>query len=141
MFTQRNRREKVISMVENYESVLRKSLDSVDRRQKWMKITAVVFIALGGGNMALAMIYLQDLKMLYIATFIGMILWTGGLAVAILGVSKQAHKPVYQNGSFVPRLILPLSLSYDHRVIDGALAARFITFFAEVLADMRRALL
>ncbi|MGA2411486.1 MAG: dihydrolipoyllysine-residue acetyltransferase [Candidatus Binataceae bacterium] len=61
--------------------------------------------------------------------------------VAILGVSKQAHKPVYQNGSFVPRLILPLSLSYDHRVIDGALAARFITFFAEVLGDMRRALL
>ncbi len=61
--------------------------------------------------------------------------------VAILGVSKLSHKPIYQNGGFVPRLILPLSLSYDHRVIDGALAARFITFFAEVLADMRRALL
>jgi len=96
MFTQRNRREKVISMVENYESVLRKSLDSVDRRQKWMKITAVVFIALGGGNMALAMIYLQDLKMLYIATFIGMILWTGGLAVAILGVSNRNGQLVLQ---------------------------------------------
>ena len=61
--------------------------------------------------------------------------------VAILGVSKLTHKPVYQNGSFVPRLILPLSLSYDHRVIDGALAARFITYLGEMLADMRRALL
>jgi pyruvate dehydrogenase E2 component (dihydrolipoyllysine-residue acetyltransferase) len=61
--------------------------------------------------------------------------------VAILGVSKLTHKPVYQDGSFVPRLILPLSLSYDHRVIDGALAARFITYLSEVLADMRRALL
>jgi pyruvate dehydrogenase E2 component (dihydrolipoamide acetyltransferase) len=61
--------------------------------------------------------------------------------VAILGVSKLTNKPVYQNGSFVPRLIVPLSLSYDHRVIDGALAARFITYLSEVLADMRRALL
>jgi pyruvate dehydrogenase E2 component (dihydrolipoyllysine-residue acetyltransferase) len=61
--------------------------------------------------------------------------------VAILGVSKLTHKPVYQNGSFVPRLIVPLSLSYDHRVIDGALAARFITYLSEVLGDMRRALL
>jgi pyruvate dehydrogenase E2 component (dihydrolipoamide acetyltransferase) len=61
--------------------------------------------------------------------------------VAILGVSKLTHKPVYQNGSFVPRLILPLSLSYDHRVIDGALAARFVTYLGEMLADMRRALL
>jgi len=61
--------------------------------------------------------------------------------VAILGVSRLTHKPVYQNGSFVPRLIVPLSLSYDHRVIDGALAARFITYLSEVLADMRRALL
>jgi pyruvate dehydrogenase E2 component (dihydrolipoamide acetyltransferase) len=61
--------------------------------------------------------------------------------VAILGVSKLTHKPVYQNGSFVPRLIVPLSLSYDHRVIDGALAARFITYLSEVLTDMRRALL
>jgi pyruvate dehydrogenase E2 component (dihydrolipoamide acetyltransferase) len=61
--------------------------------------------------------------------------------VAILGVSKLTHKPVYQNGSFVPRLIVPLSLSYDHRVIDGALAARFITYLSDVLADMRRALL
>ncbi len=57
--------------------------------------------------------------------------------VAILGVSRSAHRPVYQNGSFVPRLILPLSLSYDHRVIDGALAVRFTTFVAKTLADPR----
>lgn len=61
--------------------------------------------------------------------------------VAILGVSKLTQKPVYQNGSLIPRLIVPLSLSYDHRVIDGALAARFITYLSEVLGDMRRALL
>jgi pyruvate dehydrogenase E2 component (dihydrolipoamide acetyltransferase) len=61
--------------------------------------------------------------------------------VAILGVSKLTHKPVYRDGGFVPRLILPLSLSYDHRVIDGALAARFTTYLAAMLADMRRALL
>ncbi len=57
--------------------------------------------------------------------------------VAILGVSKAAYGPVYQDGSFVPRLILPLSLSYDHRVIDGALAVRFTTFLAKTLADVR----
>jgi pyruvate dehydrogenase E2 component (dihydrolipoamide acetyltransferase) len=57
--------------------------------------------------------------------------------VAILGVSRAAHKPVYQNGDFVPRLMLPLSLSYDHRVIDGAEAARFIVYLAKVLADPR----
>ena len=61
--------------------------------------------------------------------------------VAILGVSKQVMKPVYRDGEFVARLILPLSLSYDHRVIDGAMAARFITYLGSVLADMRRALL
>ncbi len=61
--------------------------------------------------------------------------------VAILGVSKLAHKPVFRDGAFAPRLMLPLSLSYDHRVIDGAAAARFITFIAKELADMRRALL
>ncbi len=61
--------------------------------------------------------------------------------VAILGVSKLATKPVYRDGAFVPRLMLPLSLSYDHRVIDGAAAARFITYLGKVLADMRRALL
>lgn len=57
--------------------------------------------------------------------------------VAILGVSRSAMKPVYRDGSFVPRLILPLSLSYDHRVIDGADAARFTTFLAATLADPR----
>ena len=61
--------------------------------------------------------------------------------VAILGVSKLAQKPVYRDGGFVPRLILPLSLSYDHRVIDGAMAARFITNLSTVINDLRRALL
>jgi len=58
--------------------------------------------------------------------------------VAILGVSKASMKPVYQDGVFVPRLILPLSLSYDHRVVDGASGARFTQFLASVLADTRR---
>ena len=58
--------------------------------------------------------------------------------VAILGVSRSSQKPVYQEGKFVPRLMLPLSLSYDHRVIDGAAAARFTTYLAQVLADARR---
>jgi pyruvate dehydrogenase E2 component (dihydrolipoamide acetyltransferase) len=57
--------------------------------------------------------------------------------VAILGVSRSAMKPVYADGQFVPRLMLPLSLSYDHRVIDGAEAARFTTALASVLADAR----
>jgi pyruvate dehydrogenase E2 component (dihydrolipoamide acetyltransferase) len=57
--------------------------------------------------------------------------------VAILGVSRSAMRPVYRDGSFVPRLTLPLSLSYDHRVIDGAMAARFTTHLAQVLADPR----
>jgi pyruvate dehydrogenase E2 component (dihydrolipoamide acetyltransferase) len=61
--------------------------------------------------------------------------------VAILGVSRLTQKPVYRDGAFVPRLILPLSLSYDHRVIDGAVAARFITHFSTVINDLRRALL
>jgi pyruvate dehydrogenase E2 component (dihydrolipoyllysine-residue acetyltransferase) len=55
--------------------------------------------------------------------------------VAILGVSRAAMKPAYRDGTFVPRLMLPLSLSYDHRVIDGAAAARFTTFLAKALAD------
>lgn len=54
--------------------------------------------------------------------------------VAILGVSRAAMRPVYRDGVFVPRLILPLSLSYDHRVIDGALGVRFTTWLAEQLA-------
>ncbi len=57
--------------------------------------------------------------------------------VAILGVSRADHRPVFREGTFVPRLILPLSLSYDHRVIDGAMAARFTTFLARTLADPR----
>jgi pyruvate dehydrogenase E2 component (dihydrolipoamide acetyltransferase) len=60
--------------------------------------------------------------------------------VAILGVSKSAMKPVWDGSAFVPRLTLPLSLSYDHRVIDGAAAARFTAYFASVLADFRRVL-
>ncbi len=58
--------------------------------------------------------------------------------VAILGVSRSAMKPVYQDGNFVPRLMLPLSVSYDHRVIDGAAAARFTAYLAQVLSDIRR---
>jgi pyruvate dehydrogenase E2 component (dihydrolipoamide acetyltransferase) len=61
--------------------------------------------------------------------------------VAILGVSRSAMKPVWNGSSFVPRLVLPLSLSYDHRVIDGAAAARFTAYIASVLADFRRVLL
>jgi pyruvate dehydrogenase E2 component (dihydrolipoamide acetyltransferase) len=61
--------------------------------------------------------------------------------VAILGVSRASMRPVYRDGQFIPRLMLPLSLSYDHRVIDGATAARFTSHLAEVLADMRRVLL
>lgn len=61
--------------------------------------------------------------------------------VAILGVSKSAIRPVWDGKQFAPRLILPLSLSYDHRVIDGAAAARFTATLAQLLADMRRVLL
>jgi len=60
--------------------------------------------------------------------------------VAILGVSRASLKPVYRDNQFTPRLMLPLSLSYDHRVIDGASAARFTTHLANVLTDMRLAL-
>jgi pyruvate dehydrogenase E2 component (dihydrolipoamide acetyltransferase) len=58
--------------------------------------------------------------------------------VAILGVSRSSMKPVWKDGEFVPRLMLPLSLSYDHRVIDGAAGARLTTYLAHVLSDMRR---
>lgn len=60
--------------------------------------------------------------------------------VAILGVSKSVMKPVWNGETFVPRLIVPLALSADHRVIDGALATRFNAYLATLLADMRRAL-
>ncbi|MBB1592643.1 dihydrolipoyllysine-residue acetyltransferase [Achromobacter sp. UMC46] len=58
--------------------------------------------------------------------------------VAILGVSRSSHKPVWDGKQFVPRLIVPLSLSYDHRVIDGASAARFNAYLGALLADFRR---
>jgi pyruvate dehydrogenase E2 component (dihydrolipoamide acetyltransferase) len=58
--------------------------------------------------------------------------------VAILGISRATIKPVYRDGQFVPRLILPISLSYDHRVIDGASAARFTTYLSELLSDTDR---
>jgi pyruvate dehydrogenase E2 component (dihydrolipoamide acetyltransferase) len=61
--------------------------------------------------------------------------------VAILGVSKSAMKPVWNGNEFAPRLMLPLSLSYDHRVIDGAEAARFAAYLAQTLGDIRRLLL
>ena len=61
--------------------------------------------------------------------------------VAILGVNKSAMKPVWDGKQFVPRLILPMSLTADHRVIDGALATRFNVYLADLLADMRRVIL
>jgi pyruvate dehydrogenase E2 component (dihydrolipoamide acetyltransferase) len=61
--------------------------------------------------------------------------------VAILGVTRAAMKPVWNGSEFVPRLMVPLSLSYDHRVVDGAAAARFTAFLANVLSDLRRVLL
>lgn len=61
--------------------------------------------------------------------------------VAILGLSKSSIKPVYLNNEFQPRLMLPLSLSYDHRVVDGAEAARFTKYLADSLADIRKILL
>ena len=61
--------------------------------------------------------------------------------VAILGLSKSDFKPVWDGKAFQPRLMLPLSLSYDHRVIDGAMGARFTVYLAEVLSDMRKVLL
>ena len=61
--------------------------------------------------------------------------------VAILGVGKAGMKPVWNGKEFAPRLMLPLSLSYDHRVIDGALGARFISFLTSVLGDIRRLVL
>lgn len=61
--------------------------------------------------------------------------------VAILGVARSAMKPIWNGSEFTPRLILPLSLSYDHRVIDGAEGARFITYLNQVLSDIRKILL
>jgi pyruvate dehydrogenase E2 component (dihydrolipoyllysine-residue acetyltransferase) len=61
--------------------------------------------------------------------------------VAILGATRSAMKPVWNGKEFVPRLMVPLSLSYDHRVIDGAAAARFMVHLVKVLSDLKRALL
>jgi pyruvate dehydrogenase E2 component (dihydrolipoamide acetyltransferase) len=61
--------------------------------------------------------------------------------VAILGLSRASMQPVYINDEFVPRLMLPLSLSYDHRVIDGAEGARFTRYLSEILSDIRRIIL
>jgi len=61
--------------------------------------------------------------------------------VAILGVSKSSMKPVWNGKEFVPRLMLPMSLSYDHRVVDGAAGARFTTYLAAVMSDMRKLIL
>jgi pyruvate dehydrogenase E2 component (dihydrolipoamide acetyltransferase) len=61
--------------------------------------------------------------------------------VAILGLSRSYIKPVFQQDKFVPRLMLPLSLSYDHRVIDGAEAARFSVYLADILGDIRKIIL
>ena len=61
--------------------------------------------------------------------------------VAILGVARSAMKPIWDGAEFVPRLMLPLSLSYDHRVIDGAEGARFITYLNQIMNDIRRTLL
>jgi len=58
--------------------------------------------------------------------------------VAILGLSRSFQKPVWDGKQFVPRLTMPMSLSYDHRVIDGAAAARFNAYLASLLADFRR---
>ena len=61
--------------------------------------------------------------------------------VAIIGLGKSANKPVWNGNAFVPRLMMPMSLSYDHRVIDGASAARFNAYLGQLLADFRRVLL
>ena len=61
--------------------------------------------------------------------------------VAIVGLSKTQMKPIWNGKEFVPRLIMPLSLSYDHRVIDGAQGARFVTYLSEMLADLRKSLI
>jgi pyruvate dehydrogenase E2 component (dihydrolipoamide acetyltransferase) len=61
--------------------------------------------------------------------------------VAILGVSRSSMQPVWDGSAFQPRLMLPLSLSYDHRVIDGAAGARFNAYLGQLLSDFRRIVL
>ena len=60
--------------------------------------------------------------------------------VGILGVARSRMQPVYKDGEFVPRLILPFTLSYDHRVVDGAAAVRFTTHLASTIEDVHRLL-
>jgi pyruvate dehydrogenase E2 component (dihydrolipoamide acetyltransferase) len=61
--------------------------------------------------------------------------------IAILGVTRAQTKSVWKDGAFVPRLMLPLDLTYDHRVIDGAEAARFMVYFCGLLSDVRKLML
>jgi pyruvate dehydrogenase E2 component (dihydrolipoamide acetyltransferase) len=61
--------------------------------------------------------------------------------VAILGVGRATTQPVWNGSAFEPRLILPLSLSWDHRAVDGAAAGRFLAYLASLMADFRRVLL
>ena len=61
--------------------------------------------------------------------------------VAIVGLSRVTTRPIWDGHQFLPRLMLPLSLSYDHRVIDGAQGVRFVTYLADVLADLKETLL
>ena len=74
-------------------------------------------------------------------TGLAVIVMVNSPEVAILGVSRAQMAPVWTGEDFAPRLLLPLSLSYDHRVIDGAAAARFVTDLGAVLGDLRRLLL
>jgi uncharacterized membrane protein len=94
----------MITMTEPSENILRKTLDAVDRRQRWMKVLAVAFFVLGGGNTALAMVNLQDMRLLYIATFVGMVLWTGGLALAIMSVSYRNARLILRAIMLVPQV-------------------------------------
>jgi len=83
-------------MTEAYEAVLRKSLDSVDRRQKRMKIIAIAMVVFACASAALGVVNLQDMRLLYIVTYMGLVFWTGGLAVAILGVSGRNAQLILQ---------------------------------------------
>ena len=84
------------SLTEAYEAVLRKSLDSVDRRQKRMKIIAIAMVVFACASAALGVANLQDMRLLYIVTYMGLVFWTGGLAVAILGVSGRNAQLILQ---------------------------------------------
>lgn len=79
-------------MTESQENLLRKTLDTIDRlerRRKWITVIAIVLVAVGCGYIALAMIYLRDMYLLYIATFCGLVLWMSGLAAGIIVVTNR----------------------------------------------------